>query len=411
MILQFHNLYAQKTKIDFERFSVDQGLNGGPIPYIFQESKGFLWFATWRGLDRYDGYNFFSYQHDPENPASIDDAWLTTLYEDKSGILWAGTWRGLERFDPVTETFTHYTPNPPGPNTEWSNHVTSILEDRTGVLWIGTGDGLNIFNRKTLEFTCFRHDSLNPGSLIYNAVNVIFEDKNGELWFGTGNGLDKFDKKTKQFIQYFSNPNNKNDFGNWGNSSSWITSIYEDEDGIFWLGTFGGLIKFNPRMNKFTLFTHEQNDPKSLGCNKIFAICQDRSDILWISTADYGVDAFNKSTNIFTHYTNDISNPASLSTNKTLSIFSEQSGTIWVGTMDGVNKLNGTKNPFAKLLSENIQSIVNGKNGLIFIATNKELKTFDSKTEKFAHYSSYNEYLITVDNDGNLWTRKPEGGM
>ena len=408
LILQFHNLYAQEAKIDFEHYSVDQGISSPLIPYIFQDKKGFLWLATWSGLDRYDGYNFVSYRHIPENPASIDNAFLTTVFQDRSGILWIGTWRGLERFDPITETFTHYTLHP-GPNMEWNNHVTSIFEDETGILWIGTGDGLNIFNRKTLEVTCFNHNSMDPGSLIQNTVNTILEDKEGELWFGTGNGLDKYVRATKQFVHYFTNPHSKNDFGDWGNSSNWINSIVEDKNRIFWLGTMGGLIKYDPKSNKFTIFKHNPKDDKSLGQNRIFSICEDSSDILWISTGDYGIDAFNKSTNVFTHYTHDDNNPSSLTTNNPFSVMNERSGTMWVGTIDGVNELNRIRQPFVKILTDNIQSIINGKNGLIFIGTKRELKKFDTNTGRFTHYSSSPRYLISVDNDGNLWARTPEG--
>ncbi len=423
IILPFHYLFAQQSNITFEHFSIDQGMHESIVPYIFQDRRGFLWFTTWVGLERFDGYNFLNYQHDPQNPASIDDAFLTTIYEDKSGILWVGTWRGLERFDPVTEAFTHYTPHPPGTNTEWSNHITSILEDRTGVLWIGTGEGLNIFDRKTFKFTSIKNDSTNPNSLICNAITVIFEDKEGELWFGTGNGLDKFDRKTKHFTHYFSNPYNKNDLGNWGNSaallmpmsstsySSWITSVFEDEKGIFWIGTWGGLIKFNHKLNTSTFFNHNPNSPTSLGCNKILTICQDVSGTLWLSTQDHGVDSFNKLTNVFKHFTHYDNDPSSLSNDNTLTVKSERSGTIWITSVDGVNKLNRTRQPFELLMKENIQSIINGQKGSIFIRTKKEVKKLDPGTEEFTHHSFVKDYLITVDNDGSLWMCKAEEGM
>ena len=164
-------------------------------------------------------------------------------------------------------------------------------------------------------------------------------------------------------------------------------------------------------MNTSTFFTHNPKTPTSLGCNKILTICQDVSGTLWISTEDHGVDSFNKMTNVFKHFTHEDIDPSSLSNDNTLTVKSERSGTIWITSVDGVNKLNRTRQPFELLLKENIQKIINGQKGSIFVRTKKEVKKLDPGTEEFTHHSFVKDYLIAVDNDGGLWMCKAEGGV
>ncbi len=107
-----NEILGQQEKFVFEHFSIDNGMSESIVTCILQDRSGFLWFGTWAGIERYDGYNFTAYKHDPRNPASINNAFVQTLYEDKSGILWIGTWNGLERFDPATEKFDTFQTTP-----------------------------------------------------------------------------------------------------------------------------------------------------------------------------------------------------------------------------------------------------------------------------------------------------------
>jgi signal transduction histidine kinase/ligand-binding sensor domain-containing protein/DNA-binding response OmpR family regulator len=385
-------IFAQNEQIEFERYS------NGPVECIYQDRNGYIWFAAWGTLYQYDGYNFIKIVSEG------NIGFITTIYEDRSGNIWVGGMIGLGKFDPITETFTIYKPHPPGPETEWGNHILSILEDKVGILWVGTLDGLNIFDRKTLEFTCIHHDSTSPGSLGDNAVKVIYEDKSGYLWFGTGNGLDKFDRETKQFNHYFNNSLGQYDF------NYWIKSVYEDTDGVIWLGSNHGLIKFDHRLNTSTLFINDPKNPNSSASNDINSISEDLTGKLWIAHYNHGVDVFNKSTHVFKNYTYDNNNPSSLNSNNTLSVLCEQSGTIWVGTMSGLNKLNRQVQPFVTISKDNIWQIINGRNGIIYIKTDKGFKKYDKKTGQMTTTLLGGD-LMYVDNDNNLWLNKYEGGL
>ena len=78
----------------FDHLNIEQGLSQSSIHVIFQDSRGFMWFGTQDGLNRYDGYTFKIYKPDPDAPSSLSDRWITAILEDKEGYLWIGTRQG-----------------------------------------------------------------------------------------------------------------------------------------------------------------------------------------------------------------------------------------------------------------------------------------------------------------------------
>ena len=97
-------LYPQSQDIKFEHLSVAQGLSLSWAVCILQDSRGFMWFGTDEGLNKYDGYKFTIFRHDPDNPNSLSHNAARSLFEDKSGNLWIGTTGGgIDKFDLETE--------------------------------------------------------------------------------------------------------------------------------------------------------------------------------------------------------------------------------------------------------------------------------------------------------------------
>ncbi len=141
--------YSQMGELQFKRISIESGLSQSSVLCIYQDHKNFLWFGTYEGLNRYDGYSFKVYKADPENPYSISNNDIECIQEDHLGVLWIGTGEGLSRFDRYQERFINYKNDPNDPNSLSNNYVRYIYEDRSGVLWIAThGGGLNQFDRK-----------------------------------------------------------------------------------------------------------------------------------------------------------------------------------------------------------------------------------------------------------------------
>jgi len=107
----------QASTIRFERITAEDGLSQNAVLAIWQDSQGFMWFGTEGGLNKYDGYQFIVYKHDPDDPTTLSDDFVSSIYEDRDGNLWVGTRNGLNRFDRATGTFTRYQHDPGDPQS------------------------------------------------------------------------------------------------------------------------------------------------------------------------------------------------------------------------------------------------------------------------------------------------------
>ena len=147
--------------IRFSRLSSAQGLSQTQVAHIVQDDQGFMWFGTQYGLDRYDGYEFRVFTHDPARENSLSCVYIHSLFKDSSGTLWVGCDQFLDRFDSVHETFTHYRIDA----GEVGIYVSEINQDRTGMLWLATGSGLFRLNPETGQIVHYVHDPANPSGL------------------------------------------------------------------------------------------------------------------------------------------------------------------------------------------------------------------------------------------------------
>jgi len=399
LVLLPASVHSQPSDLAFETIPVEGGIQTY-VKCIIQDKSGYLWFGTWSGLYRYDGYSFVSYRYDIDDTSCIAENLIHSLYEDKAGVLWVGTGVGLDRFDRTTSTFAHYVPNPLGIGEEVSNTVTAICEDKYGVLWVGTYWGLYQFDRTTGRFTALRYDTTDPGSIFHNTVNAIYEDKDGSLWFATAGGLDRYDFTTGKFVHYWNDPANRYERGR-NRSKHWINSLCEDETGILWLGTDGGLVEFDPKKGTFSVHSTGQKMPH----DGVSSICYDAtSGLLW-SAATSGLCVYDRGSKAFTQY------PL-----KASYVFSERSGTQWFGTSTEIKKLNRTRQPFKKYSHNDvICAVVNGTEGVLWMFTlvgepSGWLK-FDIRKEQFVPYSfGRGRSLAFVGPGAELYSEMGEGG-
>ena len=106
---------AAATDLRFTHLTTNDGLSQGYVVDILQDRRGFMWFATRDGLNRYDGYTFVVYKHDPNDPGSLNSNFLQDLMEDDHGNLWVATNTGVNRFDLTTERCTPIPSRPQQP--------------------------------------------------------------------------------------------------------------------------------------------------------------------------------------------------------------------------------------------------------------------------------------------------------
>jgi signal transduction histidine kinase/ligand-binding sensor domain-containing protein/DNA-binding response OmpR family regulator len=415
LLLFQHSLFSQKDQIIFEHYSIDDGTSASIARSIFQDRTGFIWFGTSSGLDRYDGVNFKSYKNIPGDTLSITNGFVQCILEDNDENLWIGTTNGLDKFNRLKETFIHFKFNSIS-NDENINNITSIKEDNDGTFWIGTEGGLIKFNPLNGIMKYYFHDNLNSTSLNHNQIFVIHLDMNNNLWIGTNCGLDKFERETESFLRYWKDPIFKPGFYRAGmNEKYCITSIYEDNNGILWIGTNGGLLEFNPQSNKFIHYESNIQNENTLSLGQVTSICEENENEIWIGTW-VGLNLFDKRTRKFEKFFHNDKIITSLSHSNISAILRERSGTLWITTFGGgINKVNRTTYPFKQYFihswreterfsSAALMHIFERFDNTLWISTPNGLMKFDPQQEKFTDYIlNRNIRLAREDRYGNLW--------
>jgi ligand-binding sensor domain-containing protein len=326
-----------------------QSLGPGQVYAIGEDSTGALWVGTSQGLNRYEPstQTFTRF---------LQGQWVWEIYADHQGGTWLGTASGLWYYrsgSPEQQSPVQYQNDPADPTSLSSNVVTAIHEDHAGALWVGTGDGgLDRLERATGEFTRFPHNPEDPGSLSDNQVHSILEDGTGRLWIGTENGLNLLDRTTGRFFQYHYDPGDPHSL-----SSNVVHEIYEDRSGVLWIATQIGISRVNEIASRFTHYQQGENprdqgaaaqpaslleppSPPDLSDNLITALYQDRQGIVWIGTSRGGLNRLDRSAGDVTVYTYNPDDPNSLGYGEVLTICEDRAGFLWIGTWTGLDRLD-----------------------------------------------------------------------
>ena len=161
----FHEARAQTNSIlkelRMEHLTTEQGLASNSVTKILQDSKGFMWFITTNGLNRYDGYNFKYYGYNAEDANSITAGWFYGIIDNKNATIWLSNMQlrhlYLYSFLPATEEFKLYGDQPNPINSDGNSEYQGIASDSSGTLWIATTTGLSSYNPKTKNPQLYTH--------------------------------------------------------------------------------------------------------------------------------------------------------------------------------------------------------------------------------------------------------------
>lgn len=393
--------HSQTSALKFKQLSTNEGLSQSHVVSILKDSRGFMWFGTEDGLNKYDGYKFTQYKHDQNNKTTIIDNYVLAITEDSLHNLWIGTESGLDKFDRATNTFIHY-----------SNHLTfvvsSIFLDSKKRIWLGTSKGLYLFNAANGSFKRFTHADKSTNSVTNDFINQVTGDNNGWLWIGTDDGLYHFNTQNGKFIRYAHDPANNNSIG-----ASWIKAVYKDSKGNIWAGTHGGgLALYNSKNNSFINFKHDPNNSNSICHNDILSILENSDGRLWIGTENGGISVLDYPANKFICYQFDANDHYSLSSNSVYCLYKDDTGNTWIGTYSGgVNFLPGGNDKFSSYsqnannpnsLSNNNVLAISGDDSdeNIWIGTDGGgLNLFNRKKKTFVHYLHSDNNSNTISNN------------
>ncbi|MFN2243983.1 MAG: GAF domain-containing protein, partial [Anaerolineae bacterium] len=340
---------ASAQRIEFRQLTLEDGLSQSTINCIVQDSRGFMWFGTQDGLNRYDGYQFRVYEHQPDAPHSLSTNWVQQCYRDPQDRLWFVTYDSvLHRYDETLDRFDRYPLDVEDPYRQAGANIRTLLADRSGRLWIGTyGGGLVQYDPVADRLAYYRDDLDDPAaeSPHDNKVYTIFEDRAGTLWFGTGEGLVRYDEQNNAFVRYPYRIDASEPLDPYELRSQIVTNLYEDRDGRFWVGTtFGGLHQMDRETGRFTAYPYSVDEPNTFSGNTVRSLLEDSDGKLWVSSAEYssdgtferlGLERLDPDTGKIVRIPVDPDDPCSLSHSAVLRMYEDQQGTLWFHTFAG----------------------------------------------------------------------------
>ena len=459
-----------RQTLQINHLDVEDGLSGNSVRAILQNRTGFMWFGTWNGLNRYDGYTFKIYKRDPDNANSLSDNLVTAICEDANGILWLGTGAGeLNRFDPRTETFTHYRHNPNDADSLCGSFILSLCLDPSGYLWIGTlENGVDRFDPRTGTFRhyrpgdthqslargavyalsatrngtvwagtdnglCsidpatgtvvqYRHDPQDAFSLSGTEVYGLLVDREDALWIGTKNGVNLFDAQTEQFIRY----DNTRHSGYWSENNP-IRTLCQDSLGYFWFGSGNGLYQLDKTTDQLIWHRYDHTNPTGLSSRIVRVVYEDRSGLIWLGLYEGGLNTFTCQPPPFKHYLHNPNEPHSIA-GRVDALCQTRDGTLWAGTSAGIlERLDAASDQFThhrfvdEKVINNISSLAEDASGQLWFGGSRSLGVFcfDPQTGQVnryqhdpddAHSLSNNDvYAVCNDQEGTLWIGTNKG--
>lgn len=357
-----------REQVTIEHYSVENGLSQNTVMAIMQDRKGFMWFGTWDGLNKFDGYEFTIYKSRPGDMSNIATNRIDLIHEDKLGFIWIQTYDGkFHRFNPKTEQFYSLVQatNRYSYNVERSKR---FFESSTGEIWIATDDFgaiRAITDPLTDEIRIIEYSTFSEQKLISNRVNFILEDREKNIWLGTDKGLQSINTRTNQLRTLQPNEQiSSNAFHSGLETGNKL--IFGDDNGNAWL--------FDKEENQFDRL-------QLRGASTVTDIKAINAENLLFTTLQGGFFVYNLKKKQLKNF-NHSSHPQIL-TNRFQSVMIDSYETAWLESdLDGV---------FRYRLSDN------------------SLKHFQPLTDAVSRVSVLPNFFIVEDINKKLWIN-PQGG-
>ena len=420
LIFLFSGLYAAAGEYPpLIRLSIANGLSNNSVRCVYQDRKGFIWFGTHYGLNRYDGNEFKIFTNKLTDSASLPHNYINTIHEDKFNRLWVATGQALTMYNSVTNSFSTelYYPYQGDRPQRMQFGVQTINSDDEGNVFLGT-DELGLLVIKAGEKYARPVPLTENGQRVtgYSVRSVCIY--NSKVWLLLRDrGLGLYDVKTNRIEIVNGEVKRGNIF-------------QADNKGSFWIGAEDGLFKYSLSARKVTESYGET--PGKLSAALINSLCLDKQGRVWIGTERAGVSIFDPQSKTFS-YISSGEGKYNLSSECVNSIISDRESRIWIGTLrGGCNVVDEEKNRFQTIsripFTENslpgnfIYSFCEDRDGDLLIGTDGEgLSVWNRKTNTFRNYKHINGVAsslshnsvanIKLDSYGNTWIATFGGGI
>ncbi|MCS3797204.1 two-component regulator propeller domain-containing protein [Niastella sp. OAS944] len=442
---------------------IDQGLSNNGVISIFQDHNGFMWFGTFDGLNRYDGYSFKVFRNVLSDTTSLKSNYIRVMAEDLNHHLWVGTAKGVNVYNPVKANF-YNAKFRSSDNTSLKpleNSISAIQQnDKDGCMLVGAhNSGLLIFEKNSAtgvqipflswkghedeyDVTAMTLDAnrqlawvfiQEAGLCLYNIKSKELKlingsikkagclklDSNGNLWLGNENGLFNYDISTNVFS------NNVLPF------RGRVMHLFEDRQHVLWISCDGnGVWSMRVGENRPAVYLSASGTSLING-NSIYAIYDDLQGNKWVATKHGGITMIQLRRNLFNHITYAGTGQKNSIEDFIFCFAEDKKGNVWIGT-DGAglrywDRTNDTSityrhdaSNYATISSDFITNVVCDSQGdlwaVSWLGGVNRLKKGSKNFEHFSCYNSYtgivdkNAWLVFEDSRKQLWVTTANGG-
>ncbi len=421
------SLFASGS-VRFRQITVKDGLSKAEVTSILQDERGFMWFGTKGGLNRYDGHEIRIFKHSPKDADSLPGNYITSMAKDSEGFFWLGiNGYGLCRFDPVNEIAVLFSHDKNDPTSIPSDNIGKVFVDRQDRVWVGTNRGLCLYDPREGDFKEFK-DTFEPQDGESTEVTAICQDEYGAIWAGSDkNGLFQYDPETNMWRNFEHDANQPSSL-----SSDEVRDLLVDHSGKIWVATLDGLNRHTPGEPGFERFFHKPGDSKTISSNALRALHYDGEGRLWVGAVSDGLNLMDPETGEVERFLEDSFDSVSFKGRGVVVIFQDRWGDLWIGSDNGgVNTTNRVKAVFknyksnprepGKGLSEDsVLSVAEDRKKIIWIGTFGDgLNRFDPASETFRHFkhredddaSLSDDYVWSIceDRQDRLWVGTSKG--
>lgn len=422
---------AQSGDYQFSRYNAEKGLSHNQVNCFLKDSRGFVWVGTADGLNRFDGYSFRVFKHNPADSTTISDHFISSIFEDPEGFIWINTRKGFNIYDPSTESISSNADKAARRLGLGNADFGKVLKTRSGDYWINHNKlGLVKYLPKSGKLLRITFKPSGYTSAQAPVITDLDEDVQGNLWIVCDDGLIAcLDARTYR-LSIQSNLLKDKNLGKSRNHR-----IFVDHDGKPWIYIVKavlGAFYFDTQQNQL-LIAGTAGPHFRLSNNAVSAIVKGPENKIWIGTDHGGINVLDKQTKSVSILLSNASDPRTISQNSILSLYKDPTGMIWAGTFKkGFSSYHQNIFKFSlirhlpgvpgSLPFEDVNVFTEDRKGNIWLGTNGGgLIYYDRRNNSFRQYKNIpgnpnslsNNVIVSMflDRSDKLWIGTYFGGL
>jgi ligand-binding sensor domain-containing protein/serine phosphatase RsbU (regulator of sigma subunit) len=374
---------ASAQQYNFRQYNVQDGLAHSQVSTILQDSRGYMWFATYGGgLSRFDGKTFVNFSEKDGLPCNI----IRPMIQANDGKLWLGTmgaglcWFDGKKFGVLKDSVTKI-----------NEKIYTLVQSKNGTLWFGADNGIYSYDGKHVK-----HFTEKDGFPEVPVMSV-FEDSHGVIWSALWeHGIFSCDENGKNVRNYTEK-----------DGLTWHTQMCfnEDQEGNLWIAGFKGMCE-GVRGPGGNIVQIESGFFDDVDNGLTYMTLDDKKGNLWFATTDHGIIRYNKKKQKYDRINSEHGLPGDV----IVTLMMDHEGNLWASTWGmGVVMFQGERfvhyTQKDGLGSEVVTHVIKDKKGGMIINTGEgiyhydegRIRPYDKQLEKFKALS------IAMDDNGVLW--------